>query len=721
MANRGKSIEDYDQKRAFEKTPEPKATKPKAKPKSKRANKPVFVVHRHEARNLHYDLRLEAEGVLKCFAIPKGFVYDPEKKHLAVRTEDHPLRYTEFKGMIPKGEYGGGTMLIYDEGAYEICKADSLPEAIEKGEVKVFLRGRKLRGEWHLVRTNAKKDQWLMFKSKDRYARSIHDFVFQVDLAKAKKAAAFPNYSFMQPKDKAASPFSDKNWLFEMEFAGLRTMIYKEVDKIHLKIKGHEAKKSPALPHIESSIEKLRAENAVVDGVLVAVDDNNRPSRDKLEECLKNDLEQEVRGAPEPGMAAGAAVQQIVFYAFDLLYYEEWDLTSLSLRERKEVLLSILPKNNYLLYVDHIEGNGESLAEVVAAGDLKGIIAKEAQSAYRKGKSPSWLGIPNQAPPPSPSAQKAKGKDVYKALAEMPRKKGDDKVKFKNLDKIYWPASGHTKGDLLRYYQEVADLLLPYLANRPIHMLRYPDGIEGKSFYQKQVMEYTPDWIPTIEVKNKEGKEHVRYVMCNDRSTLLYLINLGSIDLHPWMSQKGSLGNPDVAFIDLDPKGAPFEHVVKLAKAIGKLLRGIGLRPYLKTSGKSGIHISIPLVGGYSYKQSRMFCEGTARVIAKEYPDIATVERSTSQRNRKVYVDFLQNVREQTIVPPYVARPVEGATVSMPLDWDELEGELHPGLFTIKNAMTRLNRTGDLFRGTLTDKQDLMPAIEKLQEYIEGL
>jgi len=689
-----KSIDAYDAKRDFNKTPEPT----KSEEKIKTGENPVFVVHRHEARNLHYDLRLEAEGVLKCFAIPKGFVYDPEKKHLAVRTEDHPLLYTEFTGMIPKGEYGGGTMLIYDEGTYEILKASSVPEAIEKGEVKVMLRGRKLRGEWHLVRTNARKNQWLMFKSKDRYARSIHDFVSQVDLSKARKAALFEKLPFMQPKSRDGEVFNDKDWFFEMEFAGFRTMIFKNGDEITLKIK--DLKKSIELPHIESSVEALRAENAVLDGVLVAIDSDSRPDREKLEQCMK---------------AGGAELQQIVFYGFDLPYFDEWDLTTLSLRERKEMLLSVLPKNNYLLYVDHIEGNGQSLGDAVAAGGLKGIIAKKADSTYSKGKSAAWLSIPNKAP------EKAKGKDVYKALAKVPRKKTDDKVKFKNLDKIYWPENGYTKGDLLRHYQEVADLLLPYLLNRPIHMLRYPDGIEGKSFYQKQVMEYIPDWIPTIEVKNREGKEHVRYLMCNDRSTLMYLINLGSIDLHPWMSQKGTLGNPDVAFIDLDPKGAPFEHVVKLAKATGKLLRGIGLRPYLKTSGKSGIHVSIPLVAGYNYEQSRMFCEGVARVIAREFPEIATVERSTSQRNRKVYVDFLQNIREQTIVPPYVARPVEGATVSMPLEWDELESELYPGMFHIKNAMTRLNKTGDLFRGTLNDKQDLMPAIEKLQKYIEGL
>jgi bifunctional non-homologous end joining protein LigD len=194
------------------------------------------------------------------------------------------------------------------------------------------------------------------------------------------------------------------------------------------------------------------------------------------------------------------------------------------------------------------------------------------------------------------------------------------------------------------------------------------------------------------------------------------MVNLGSIDLHPWLSRRGSLDSPDWAILDLDPDGSPFPHVVRVARAIGKVLRGIGLRPYLKTSGASGMHVYVPLQPGYTYEHAAHFCEGIARLVAQDHPDIATVERVVNRRGGKVYIDFLQNRRGQTIVPPYVARPVPGASVSTPLDWDELDSELHPSMFTIETVLPRIQRLGDLFRGTLTDKQDLLPAIEALQK-----
>jgi bifunctional non-homologous end joining protein LigD len=196
------------------------------------------------------------------------------------------------------------------------------------------------------------------------------------------------------------------------------------------------------------------------------------------------------------------------------------------------------------------------------------------------------------------------------------------------------------------------------------------------------------------------------------------MINLGSIDLHPWFSRRGSLGTPDWAVLDLDPKEAPFSSVVKVARTLGKLLRGIGLRPYLKTSGKTGLHITIPLRPEYSYQQARTFCEGVARFVANEHKDIATVERVVSQRGKRVYIDYGQNHQGQTIVPPYVVRPVPGATVSAPLDWDELDTELHPSQFTIETMPARITKRGDIFRGTLTDKQSLLPAIEGLQQIL---
>ena len=268
-------------------------------------------------------------------------------------------------------------------------------------------------------------------------------------------------------------------------------------------------------------------------------------------------------------------------------------------------------------------------------------------------------------------------------------------MKLGNLDKVYWPASGHTKGDLIDYYLTVAEWLLPYLRSRPIHLLRYPDGVDGEGFYQKQVP-HLPSWVPTVDVST-DGQE-ARYIVCGDRDTLLYLVNLGSIDFHPWLSRIDDLDAPDWAVIDLDAKGSSFAKVVRVARTLAKVLHGIETAGYPKTSGKSGMHVYVPLAGGYTYDQARLFCEGLARVVVREHRDIATVERSAARRGERVYVDFLQNRREQTVVPPYAVRPVAGATVSTPLSWDELDADLSPARFTMDTVPERLARSGDLFR-----------------------
>jgi bifunctional non-homologous end joining protein LigD len=683
---RPKSIEDYKAKRDFKKTPEPPPGEARA-----RTGARVFVVHRHEARRLHYDLRLEMEGVLKSWAVPKGFSYDPAVKKLAVRTEDHPLEYEHFEGVIPKDSYGAGTMTIWDRGRYVLPKGEDGAKKVSDGKLEIILYGKKLRGEWHLVRTKRGKDEWILFKSKDRYARPESEAPPFFDLERAHEGPIPEDVVPMEPGDVAA-PFSDPSWLFEMKFVGRRLLATKQGDRIHLHTKSGEDLTS-RFPKIVRELLTLRVENGLLDGVLVALDEGKRPSPEKLDRLLKGD-----------------GKESAYFYAFDLLYYEDWDIRDLPLVERKTILDSIIPKLTHILFVDHVRGRGDALHDMTVAAGLAGVIAKDSAGSYLAGPSPGWRDIPAQ---PSEENQ---GGDVLETLRQAAPKRTERTIKYTNRNKVFWPGEGYTKGDLITYYEQIADWLLPYLNERPIHMLRYPDGIEGKLFYQKDAPGHVPDWIEKEPIDSESRGEPIRYIICNDRATLLYMINLGSIDLHPWFSRRGSLETPDWAIIDLDPKEAPFTHVVKVARTLGKLLRGIGLRPYLKTSGKTGLHIVIPLLTEYTYQQARTFCEGVARYVANEHKDIATVERVVSQRGKRVYIDYLQNHQGQTIVPPYVVRPVPGAQVSAPLDWDELDSELHPSQFTIKTMPERLSRLGDIFRGTLTDKQNLLPAIEALQK-----
>lgn len=687
MARKKLSIDEYRAKRDFRKTPEPAPAEPE-KPAGETLGG-RFVVHRHEARRLHYDLRLEMEGVLKSWAVPKGLSGVPEDKHLAVRTEDHPIEYIDFDGVIPKGEYGAGTMTIWDRGSYELRNGDGLA-GLDEGKLEIVLRGGRLRGQWDMVKTSQGENDWLVFKVRDRYARGEDDPVFPLDFSRAEGCEASVRGEAMRPGEKVA-PFSDNDWLFELAFAGKRVRAAIRPGEVTF-VDASGKKLRAELPEIARDLGRLRAETAVTDGVVVAHDARQRPDRALLERRL-----------------ATRETAELVYYVFDLLHWEDWSLEARPLLDRKRCLQSIVPSLPSALYVDHVVGRGEEFCDTVARGGLPGAIAKRADSPYVSGPSPDWREIP--------SAGAAKGKKSVTETLGAPsgERRIVTRVKITNRNKVYWPREGITKGELLDWYDRVAEVLLPYLRDRPVHMLRYPDGIEGKSFYHKNVTGRIPDWVETVSLGEKEGEE-VRYVVCNDRDTLIHLVNLGSIDLHPWLSRVDDLERPDWAIIDLDPSTTEFTKVVRVATTVGKILRGAGLRPYLKTSGASGLHIHIPLVRRYTYDQAKMFCEAVARMTVVEHRDIATVERVVANRESKVYVDFGQNRREQTVVPPWVVRPVPGATVSTPLDWDELDSRLHPSRFDMQTALARLERLGDLFRGTLTDPQDLAPAIEALSE-----
>jgi bifunctional non-homologous end joining protein LigD len=674
------SMEEYRGKRNFRVTPEPQ---PGKKADAGRTVDNAFVVHRHEARSLHYDLRIQANGVLACWAVPKGFSYAPTDKRLAVRTEDHPLEYRTFEGPIPKGQYGAGTMRIWDAGEYEVRKSPSIAAAIEKGELKLELKGHRLRGEWHMVRTkDGDGKNWLLFKAKDRFAGSGSDLFGSADMRRAQHKPAPRSIARMEAGDAAAA-FDDPAWLFEPVFVGRRVLAFVEETRVTLRSK--EGDIAPRLPRIAAALSAVRARTAIFDGIVVALDAKGNPS----EEALEGALGREGKGA--------------ALYLFDALYAEEWDLRRLPLKERKIVLRSLLPQETPLLMVDPVAERGTAFAQAAAESGMPGIIAKRADSVYKAGVSPDWRVI-RVAKRPATGAR-------AKARPAAPL------VPLTHPNKVYWPEQGYTKADLVRYYDRIALWLLPYLEDRPLHLYRWPDGVRGKSFYQKQLPPELLDQCETVDVA-KPGEESTLYAVCNDRKALLTLVNAGTIDFHPWLSRTGSLDSPDWAILDLDPKEAPFSSVIKIARVIGTLLRGLGIEAWLKTSGSSGLHVCIPLKGGYSYNQSRMFCEAIARLVVRDHGDLATVERVVSQRGGRVYIDFLQNRREQTVVPPYVVRPVEAASVSMPLAWDELEGELRVEDFTIANAPARIDRNGDLFRTARDSPQDLGVAIEALEKQL---
>jgi bifunctional non-homologous end joining protein LigD len=298
-------------------------------------------------------------------------------------------------------------------------------------------------------------------------------------------------------------------------------------------------------------------------------------------------------------------------------------------------------------------------------------------------------------------------------------------LKFTNLNKVFYPQEGYTKRDVIRYYDAVAPLLLPYLQNRPLSLRRYPDGIEGESFFQKHARTDFPSWLRTETIEMHDGKKPTRFVVADDRASLLYLANLACIDQNPWMSRAlagrpDSLEHPDFILIDLDPQDCPYDCIVEAAQMIRQKLELVRLEGYPKTTGGHGMHIYVPVEPVYTYEQTRTFAEILARWVAEERPDLFTTPRPVARREKgKVYFDYLQNGYGKTISAPYVLRAHPGAPVATPLAWHEVQPGLVPTRFHIRNALDRFASVGDLFRPVLNSPQRIEPALEKLAGHMK--
>ncbi|HEX5429533.1 MAG TPA: non-homologous end-joining DNA ligase [Patescibacteria group bacterium] len=305
-------------------------------------------------------------------------------------------------------------------------------------------------------------------------------------------------------------------------------------------------------------------------------------------------------------------------------------------------------------------------------------------------------------------------------------------VKLTHLDKVFWPArlgyakgvSGRpnekiTKGDLVNYYRNVAKYILPYLKDRPESMNRHPNGIAGPSFFQKDVADQSPDWVKTKKIYSESNKANINYLICENEATLVYMANLGCIEINPWNSRIGRLENPDFLVIDLDPEKISFERVVEVARAVHKLLDSIHVPNYCKTSGATGLHIYVPLGAKYDYDQAKEFAHLVAVIIHQQLPDITSVERMPKKRQKKVYLDFLQNRKGQTLAAPYSVRPKPGATISTPLEWREVRKGLDPKQFTIRTIFPRLKKKGDLWKPVLKKSANLKQALSELKRSMQ--
>jgi bifunctional non-homologous end joining protein LigD len=845
-------LEEYARKREFDKTPEP--------PPSTHAPAGAlrFCIQRHDATRLHYDLRLEVDGVYKSWAVPKGPSLDPTKKSLAMHVEDHPIDYGNFEGNIPKGEYGGGSVMLWDRGTYEPL-GDTPPAAqIARGDFKFRLHGHKLNGDFAIVlmKGRGKGNEWLVIKKRDgheqlnwdieQHARSVLTGRTQEEIANNLPPPQTPAADALAPgkipgavkapMPKALTPMaaslaehipSGENWLYEIKWDGVRALCFIENGGMYiLSRNGNRCERQypelSVLPHF------VRAGTAIIDGEIAVLDDQGRP-RFSL-------IQPRIHVSDPNSIAHLSRSSPVTFFAFDLLYADGYDLRGATLAERKQALRAVLEPGDRIRISEHFDTSGPDMLEAARQAGLEGIVAKRADSKYQSRRSASWLkfkvhneqefvicgfthgdreyfsslvlGIyedgelkhagqvgtgfddktirdiyqrlqplitdkspfkekpkalrkitwveprlvcevrfvewtpdrqlrapsfmglrtdvdPTSAVRESPEAEAAddpppaveRPQLIPSGPNELTLQVGAQKLKFTNLNKVFYPKEGYAKRDLLNYYDAVADLLLPHLKDRPLSLKRYPNGIEGDYFFQKNAEDF-PSWI-RLEPVESEGKV-INYVIANDRETLLWLTHLGCIDQNPWMSRIGTLEHPDFMLIDLDPVECAYDLIVEAALITKSKLDRLGLRGYPKTTGGDGMHIYVPLEPVYTYEQVRSFAEILSHLVIGDKPDLFTTPRSVAKRKKnRVYFDYLQISGGKTISAPYVLRAYPGAPVSTPLEWDELTPSLLPRHFTIENARARFASLGDVFRPVLESPQRLETAMTRLEPLLK--
>ncbi len=808
------SLTKYKSMRKFRKTPEPAGAVKKSP--SRRLE---FVVHKHQASHLHYDFRLELDGVLKSWAVPKGPSMNPKDRRLAVMVEDHPYEYRTFEGNIPEGNYGAGSVIIWDKGTYE-APHDSknserqLKDGLRKGHLDFVMHGQKLKGRFALIKRQNEEKSWLLIKKHDEFADG-QDITLQdtsavsgqtleeldvsdmgTELSSIKKTA-LPEAIKPMLATLVDAPFSKKGWLFELKLDGYRAIGAKRSGKVQLYSRsGQNFSKKYA--DVAKLLKQLPG-NTVIDGEIVIIDNDGKPQFNWLQNW----------GNKHRG--------NLRYFVFDLLWYEGKDVRDLPLTDRKKLLKRILPKDSALVYCDHIEEQGRELYDQIKQAGLEGVMAKRNDSPYKSGaRSEDWLKIKTHLRqevviggfteprgsrkhlgslllgvyeknklryvghsggglaseqlkslrerlralerPDSPFDKQPKpNAPVHwtdpKLLCEVtfsewtpdhrmrqPKFIGlrDDKaattvkaehaqsanmvihkksvvspqLEITHSDKLFWPDLKITKGNLAEYYQMVSGRMLPYLIQRPHVLLRHPNGYGSNGFFQKDVTN-PPEGVQTVPLHSESTNQNVNYLVCTGAESLMYMVQIGCIEINPWHSTVERLEYPDWIVMDLDPEGIGFKAVVQVARTIKKLCDEWNLPSYPKTSGKSGLHVYVPTGGSYDYAQIKQFSELMAIHIHAREPGLTSLERMPSKRKGKIYIDYLRNALGQTVAAPYSARPAMHATISMPLSWDEITPTLKPTDFTIKNIAARLGQP-DPWKEMLGQSIDLAAVLSAL-------
>ncbi|MDB5713619.1 MAG: ligD [Sphingomonadales bacterium] len=789
----------YHAKRDFKKTSEPSGGAP-----SPTGNH--FIVQKHAASRLHYDFRLEMDGVLWSWAVTRGPSLDPDDKRLAVRTEDHPLDYATFEGTIPKGEYGGGTVMLWDDGTWESLPGKDPRKTIVEGHLHFFLHGHRMKGEWLMIRLKPrgkeKSENWLLRKIADEHAGGSDDLVTReltsvktgrtmeeiaegtagktVPKPKAKpkkdtgKAAKAPAFRAVQLATLVDSVPAGDRWIHEMKYDGYRTLI-------SVGAGGGKAFTRSGLNWTEKfqgivdSASEL-ASSALFDGEAVVLDADGKTSFQGLQAALKDD-----RSA-------------IIYYAFDLLELDGEDLTKIPLLERKAKLAEVIGKGtDRIRYSDHIVGKGEQLFSSFCEAGLEGVVSKRADSPYSGTRSSNWLktkcirrqefiivgwtpsdktrgfrslllGVngedglkyagkagtgfssdemdrllalmkPLETKTPTVDAPRAAVRGAHwikpKLVAEVaftefteegvmrhPSYIGlrEDKkpeavviekpvevanepspkstVRISNPDRVIFPESGQTKGQLADYYQAVADVMLPWAGSRPISLVRCPQGRGKKCFFQKHDAGVFGDSVKQVAITEKDGHQEP-YLFVDNADGLLTCVQMGTIEFHGWGARIEDVEKADRLVFDLDPdEGLEFKDVISAAFHVRDLLAEMGLVTFPMVTGGKGVHIIAPLTPQAEWPAVKDFAHRFASAMAQAQPERFTAALSKAKRTGRIFVDYLRNQRGATAVMPYSVRSRPGAPVAAPITWEELRKLEGATRWHIEDAAELIERAG---------------------------
>lgn len=785
------------------------------------------MVHCHSARALHYDLRLQVGGVLQSFAVPKGPSLNIEDKRLAIQTEPHPLRYLNFEGVIPEGNYGAGPMIVWDRGRVSYPR-DTAEDALDKGALSFELDGFKLKGRFSLVRPSKQKgdqkNQWLLMKRDDAFAidadiittqpqsvlsgltveelrdaERLYDDVYEkaVELG-AKKGAV--QTSRLTPMlctlDDAA--VDRPGWLYELKLDGVRILAERKDSEARLFYRTHRSA-TASFPEVVESLKTLVARDVVLDGEIITLDEAGHPSFQKLASRIHARRPGDIRFLRD--------AVPVIFVVFDIVSIADLDLRPLTLRQRKAVLAQVIRGSGVIRALDHFEDDGTALLAFCDSHGLEGLVAKRSDSPYRDGpkRSGHWIKVKRVREDDFIATGYTSGKGSRKKLGALelatyqdgelaacgrvgsglsdheieillerlsggeplvvrvryagwteeghlrhpvylgmrddvapqdvtlaPKPEdatmiedGDGvdseadrvvgKARLTNQNKLFWRDDGITKGDLCDYYETIAPVLLPHLHDRPVTLVRFPDGIDGKSFFQWRIPNQAPPWLRSLGLRSEEedGKD-VNTILINDLSSLMYVANLGCIPLHVIASHAGALDTCDFLTLDLDVELASLELAIPIALTIREILTEAGLPGFPKTSGKTGLHILVPLGTGLPWDAAKQLLELIGRLVLQQHPNEATMERRKDKRGPRVLIDVGQTGRHRTIVAPYSIREVPGAPVSTPLSWDEVSLSLDPSSFNIFTVPQRVLAAGDPMQDAFDTEVDLAETLARL-------